>query len=247
MSPHARHSPARAWVAPLIEAGGVWLLIMLVGTALIVGVLDQWRQQELQDIERAKLELTLREVHDKLEADLALGMELQHDPRIEELLQRQREKDPQIHTLEVLAPDGRTLFSTDRASVGEPLPPDALAAARQGAAQRRPWHAQIGALRMMGLGLHSAFGETAGHVGISYASHTAGYAAGSLVTVQVQFTLLAVALGGLAVVWLVTWPQRRLLHAQSRGRLAQVHAQIGATCARLDEGAARLDAVEHIE
>lgn len=243
MSPRA----PRHLAAPVLEAGGLWLLIVLAGTLLIAGLLDQWRQQELQGIERAQLEFTLREIQDELEADLALGMELPYNPRIEGLLQRQLGKDPQLYSLEVLGPDGRTLFSTDHASLGEPLPPSAQAAAREGAARRRPWHALIAETPVMGLDLRSAFGETAGHVSASYASHAAGYVAGRVVTVPVLWTLLAVALGGIAVVWLATRPQRRLLQAQSRGRLAQVHAQLGATRARLDEGAVRLDAVEHLE
>lgn len=247
MSPRARRSPARFRVAPLIEAGGLWLLILLIGTTLIVGVVDQWRVQELQGIERAQLGLTLREVQDRLEADLALGMELPHNPRIQNLLQRQLEKDPQLYTLEVLAADGRALFSTDRTSVGEPLPADALAAARQGAAQHRPWHTQIASTPVMGLGLRNAFGETAGHVSATYASHAVGYMASRVFTLEMQLTVLAVVLGGLAVVWLATWPQRRLLQAQSRGRLVQAHARIEATRARLDEGAVRLDVMEHIE
>lgn len=247
MSTRATAPPGRSFIGPLLEAGGLWLLIVLGGILLIAGLLDHWRQQELQGIERAQLELTLREIQDELEADLSLGRDLQSNPRIQGLLERQLAKDAQLHSLDVLGPDGRALYSTDRGSVGEPLPPGVQAAARQGAAQRRPWHAQIASVPVMGVDLRSAFGETAGHVSATYASHAAGYVAGRMLTAPVLLSLLATALGGVAAIWLATRAQRRLLQAQSQGPLARVHAQLAATRVRLDEGASRLDAVEHME
>ena len=247
MSKRKSSPPRRALAAPLLEVGGLWLPIVLCGVVLIAGLLGQWRQQELRSMERAQLELTLLEIQGELEGDLSLGMDLAHNLRIQRLLDSRFEKDPQLYSLDVLDASGRALFSTDRGTVGEPLPPPARAAALQGAAQRRPWLALIASTPVMGVDVRNPFGETAGHVSASYASRADGQAAGQAQALPLLLALLATALAGVGALWLATRPQRRLLQEQPRQRLAQVHAQLAATSERLDEGALRLDAVERIE
>lgn len=247
MHPLKRYTPSRAFAGPLLEAGGLWLLIVLAGVLLIAGLLDHWRQQELQTMERAQLELTLREIQGELEGDLSLGTELQHNPRIPGLLQSHLQKDPQLHSLDVLDQDGRALFSTDGGTVGEPLPAPARVAAQQGAARHQPWHALIESTPMMGLDLRTPFGETAGHASATYASRATGYLSDPILTPALLLCLLVTALAGMAAVWLATAAQRRLLQAQAQGRLAQLEAQLAAAALRLDEGSLRLDAVERIE
>jgi hypothetical protein len=239
--------PSPTFAGPLLEVGGLWLLIVLSGVLLIAGLLDHWRQQELQTMERAQLELTLREIQGELEGELSLGTELQHNPRIQSLLQSHLQEDTQLYSLDVLDQDGRALFSTDRGTVGEPLPPLAQAAAQQGAARRQPWHALIESTPMMGLDVRTPFGETAGHASATYASRATEYLSDPILTPALLLCLLATALAGTAAVWLATAAQRRLLQSQSRGRLAQIDAQLAATDLRLDEGSQRLDAVERIE
>ncbi|WP_159910907.1 PDC sensor domain-containing protein [Pantoea sp. 18069] len=247
MSTRTPNTPPRAFAGPLLEVGGLWLLIVLSGVLLIAGLLDHWRQQELQTMERAQLELTLLEIKDELEGELSLGTELQHTPRIQDLLESHLQKDPQLYSLDVLDQDGRALFSTDRGTVGEPLPPLAQAAALQGAARHRPWHALIESTPMMGVDMRTPFGETAGHVSATYASRATDYLSDPILTPALLLGLLATALAGMAAIWLATAPQRRLRQAQSLGRLAQIDAQLAATGRRLDDGSQRLDAVERIE
>lgn len=247
MSPRTTHNPSGGFAGPWLEVGGLWLLMVLSGVLLIAGLLDHWRQQELQNIERAQLELTLREIQGELEGELSLGTELQHHPRIQGLLESYLRKDPQLYSLDVLDPDGRALFSTDRGTVGEPLPPLARAAALQGAQRHQPWHALIESTPMMGVDVRTPFGETAGHVSATYASRVTDYLSEPVLTAALLFSLLATALAGIAAIWLATAAQRRLRQAQARGRLAQIEAQLAATGQRLDDGAQRLDAVERIE
>lgn len=251
MSTRNHDTPARSLVRPLLEAAGLWLLIVLSGVLLIAGLLDHWRQQELQALERAQLELTLLEVQGEIEADLSLGRELEYNPRVQGLLLSRLHNDAQLYSLEVLDPDGRALFSTDRGTVGELLPPEALAAAQQGAALRRPWNASMGATPVMGIDIRTPFGETAGHASATYASRAAGPLSSRMQTrpllFTLLFTLLATALGGMAAIWLATLAQRRLQRTQRRGRMAQIEARLAATSQRLDEGSERLDAVERIE
>ncbi len=247
MSNTTHESPRQTVIRPLLEAGGLWLLIVLSGVLLIAGLLDHWRQQELQALERAQLQLTLLEVQGELEADLSLGLELEHNPRIQGLLAARLQNDTQLYSLEVLDADGRALFSTDPGTVGEPLPRAAQAAAQQGAAWHRPWNAWIGATPVMGIDIRTPFGETAGHASATYASRAAEHLSSRRQVRPLLVTLLATALGGIAAVWLATRPQRRLRRAQHDGRLAQVKARLAATGQRLDEGSERLDDVEGIE
>ena len=236
--------PERAFSGPLLEAGGLWLLVLLAGVLLIAALFNHLRQHELQTLERAQLELTLLDIKGELEGDLSVGMDLHDDPRIQPLLESHLEKDAQLYSLELLSEDGRALFSTDRGIVGEPLPPAVLATAQQAAAQQQAWHAQIGATPVMGVVLRGPFGEVAGHVSASYASRAAGHAMDRAMTLSVAMALLATVLAGSAAVWLATRSQRQLLRQQSRHPPApQVHA----ARQRLDDGSARLDAVERIE
>lgn len=246
MSPRTPR-PCALWAALLLEAAGLWLLIVLTGTLLIAGLLDQWRQQELQSMERAQIELTLLELQSELESDLALGLDAQHNLRIQGLMEIRVRKNSQIYSLDVLGPGGRALYSTDRGIVGEPLPPAARAALHEGAARRQPWHALIASTPVMGIGLLNPFGETAGHVTAAYAPLAQGDFTGWMMAAPVLLTLLATALAGAGAVWWATRAQRQLLRTQSGQRLAQVHAQLAATRQRLDEASVRLDAVERFE
>lgn len=247
MSTSTPHPRSRAFAAPLLEVGGLWLLIVLGGVQLIAGLLDHWHQQELLTLERVHIELTLREIQDEIEGELSLGKVLQQYPRIQDLLERYLRKNPQLYSLDILDKNGRTLFSTDRSSEGEPLPPLAQAAALQGAASHQPWNAFIESTPMMGLDVRTPFGETAGHVSATYASHAAAGLSGPMVSAPLLLSLLATALAGMFAVWLATGHQRRLRHAQLHGRIAQIDAQLATTDQRLDEGSQRLDAVERIE
>lgn len=236
--------PERAFSGPLIEAGGLWLLVLLAGVLLIAALFNHLRQHELQTLERAQLELTLLDIKGELEGDLSLGMDLHDDPRIQPLLESHLEKDAQLYSLELLAEDGRALFSTDRGIVGELLPPAVLATAQQAASRQEAWHARIGATPVMGVVLRGPFGEIAGHVSASYASRTAGHAADRAMALSVAMALLATALAGSAAVWLAMRSQRQLLRQQSQHPPApQVHA----ARQRLNDGSARLDEVERIE
>ncbi len=248
MSTGASPPPSRpARIGPLIEAGGLWLLILFAGVLLIAGLLNHLRQHELQTLERAQLELTLREIKGGLEGDLSLGMELRNNHRIQPLLESSLEKDGQLYSLDVLNGDGQALFSTDRGTVGEPLPPTALAAAQQADLLQQAWHAHIGTTPVMGAVLRGPFGETAGHVSATYASRMTGHAADSALTTSVVLTLLATALAGIVAVWWATRAQRQLLRQPPQGLPAQAHARLQAARQRLDHSSARLDEVERIE
>lgn len=236
--------PERAFAGPLLEAGGLWLLVLLAGVLLIAALFNHLRQHELQTLERAQLELTLLEIKGELEGGLSLGMDLHNDPRIQPLLESHLEKNAQLYSLELLNEDGRALFSTDRGIVGEPLPPAVLATAQQGASQQLAWHAHIGATPVMGVVLRGPFGEIAGHVSATYASRTAGHAADRAMSISVVLALLATTLAGSAAVWLATRSQRQLLRQPSQDQPAPpVHA----ARQRLDYGSARLDEMERIE
>lgn len=252
MRPDAAHpGQPQAITGPLLEVGGLWLLIVLLGVLLINGVLDHWRQQELQWLERSQLELTLQEIKGRLEDDLSLGMDLHHNLHIQHLLEDRLQKDAQLYSLEVLGPDGRVLFSTDRGIIGEPLPAHALtaaqAAARHDTGQPAAWHAHIASTPVMGIAVRSPFGETAGHVSASYASRTSDYVAAQALTADVLGLLLATALGGIITLWLALRAQHKRLVRTSQGRLAQAHAALLSTRQRLDDASARLDAMEHAE
>ncbi len=251
-APATPTQPKQAFAGPLLETGGLWLVIVLAGVVLIAGLLNHLQQQELKSIERAQIELTLLEIEAGLELDLSRGLDLDDNRHIQPLLESSLEKDPQLYSLDVLDANGRTIFSTDRGTVGELLPPTVLAAAQNAstqpvAAQQPTWNGLIGGTPVMGIVLHGPFNQAIGHISATYSSRMTDNFADRAMLIRVALVLLATMLAGSIIIWLATHPQRQLLRQQLTGRLPQIHGKIHCARQRLDDGSTRLDEVERIE
>ena len=142
----------RTWAACL-ELGGLWLLLLVLGLVLaLVLVLSLMRQQE-QALHEASLQIAMQELRQTLETDLALGLDLSASARAQNGLERLLARDSNILAAEIFDPKGVSLFSTDRAAVGEVVPQPWLDAAT-GLGQSTSmavWRASVGSEMARGL------------------------------------------------------------------------------------------------
>lgn len=172
-----REQPATAHLAPwprpsvsfgaILEAAGPWWLVATAGMLVLLAALASVQRLEGQRLQDARLELTLQEVRERLEADLAIGFELGASSRAQPLLEDTLARDPSLLAVEVFDAGGVSLFSTDRGAIGEPVPPAwraAVAQAGHGDATAGRWSVQGDDDTTLGLPIRGAFGEGAGHV-----------------------------------------------------------------------------------
>ncbi len=243
--------------AALWELAGLWLLIVLAGVVLIACLLLNIRAQEEQNIQQARLSLTLAGLQETIEGDLALGLDLPDHRAIQPKLERALSSDKQLHAIDVMDREGIALFSTDRGAIGEPLHPSVAIAADFGARHDRTWSARAGNEAVMGLPLHNAFGEVVGHISTSYpapastlewanASALRNLALNPFLLVTGGMLLLVLLIGWAAARWVLA-PHYRHLQEEREGRLAHALTQTAAVRRRMDDCLTRLDESERTE
>lgn len=151
----------RASLAACVEAAGLWWATATLGLVLVVALLLGMQRHEVQAMQDARLTLTLQQLRERLESDIALGLDLGAGWRTQSLMEEVLARDAVLLALDVFDAEGRSLLSTDRGAIGEPVP----AAWRAAAASGQPaWIARTGHEVTLGLAVRGAFGEVAGHV-----------------------------------------------------------------------------------
>lgn len=170
----------------LYEACGLWLWVLPLATLCMAWVLLWQQSREVESLRDARLHITLLEIRDGLEADLALGLELADNGRAQGLLEQALPKDAGLRAVEVFDVQGVSLFNTDRASIHEKAPPDWMAAAfdathnaalqphQTGSTPLRGaaspvWRQSAGRDQVLGLPLRGPFGEVVGALAVTAA------------------------------------------------------------------------------
>lgn len=103
-----------------------------------------------------------------LEVNAGLGFPLHEVRQAQELIEREKAEDRQILAVEVLDQQGRSLFSTDRGTIGED-PPAAWQEALQ-AAGGRQWRSVDRDANIIGVPITNDFDQTIGYVALSYSA-----------------------------------------------------------------------------
>lgn len=241
-------SPATWW-----EIAGLWLLVVLAGVVLIASLLLDARARGEASAQRERLSLTLADLQESIEGDLALGFDLPDHHGIQPRLERALASDAQLYAIDVIDRRGTALFSTDRGAVGEASQPRVARAADAGALQGRIWTAALGSESVMGLPLHGAFGDVAGHISATYATPTRPRLAlrqaddtPTLAAITAAVLVCIAVLGWFAGRWAFAPQARRLAHEQRRAQ-ARALARSAAVLQRMDTCLARLDESERVE
>jgi hypothetical protein len=216
-----------ARLAAALEIGAAWLLTVLAGVVLTGALLAQRQSAELTALREDRLQVLLDELRERLEADLALGMELADSTRAQRLLEAALDRQAGLRVLDLVGPDGRTLASTDRAAVGVqfvsrvPAPPPAT-----DRAQQREWRADDGGDRLLAVVLVDASGQSAGQLLALHAPLRDPL--GRRFAWIVLATTLVVAVAGLALIWWLSAPlPPRASWVEAEGRLSMIEERIG--------------------
>jgi hypothetical protein len=156
------------------EIAGLWWAIISAGLFVLLAALLSVQRLEAQALRNARLQITLQQVHEYLEADLSLGFELNQSGKAQALLEDAISRDPALQAAEVFDAAGISLFNTDRGAIGERVP-DAWLDAARGARpavelsdeQAAPWTATVSGDMTLGLPIRGPFGEIAGHASLT--------------------------------------------------------------------------------
>ena len=236
------------WPRPLantaacFEFAAPWIALLFAGFALVLALLMAMQAQQAQALRDARLHITLHEISDRLEADLALGYELQDNARAQSLLEDALAHDARLLSAEVFDARGVSLFNTDRGSIGEQVPEGWLESARARLASRhanQPWAVTLGGDRTLGVALLGPFGEVTGHTSIT----------ARLVPARAPVALLGSALAMAALLVLLAWiAARRALRAAldeaSDDAMNAAVQRLAASQARLDRTLQKLTSEE---
>lgn len=159
-------------VAACLELAGLWWLLCTCGMAALVGLLLGIGALEAQSLQQARMQITLQEIRERLESDLALGFELAASSGAQALLEDTLTQDASLLALDVISPDGMAVFSTDHGTIGERVPHTWHLALEQWRPAQQPadvaapvgWTAEVESESTQGLPIYGPFGELAGHV-----------------------------------------------------------------------------------
>jgi len=236
--PRPRVSPAAC-----LESGGVWLLIWLAGSVLILALILGLQREAVQDMRDVRLQIDLHDIKERLEADLALGFALGDSAHAQALLEEALAQDASLVSAEVFDLQGVSLFNTDRGSIGESVPDAWRAATAKSVGQgvRQPseralrWSSSVGGDATVGVAVLGPFGETTGYVSLTSASAARPRVSGLLAVAG----MLAMVLGALAcaVVSRTLAARRELRDAQA---MDQAWQRLQACQGRLQETLTRL-------
>lgn len=220
----------RSWPRPVVtlaacaESALPWLAWLLIGLALLAGLVRHLQQAELDHLRDARLSITLQELKDRLEADLALGFDLADSARAQGLLEDALAHDRTLLAAEVFDPRGLSLFNTDRGAVGEQVPAAWLAAAGP------RWTVSSASGTSLGMALRGPFGEVAGQVCVTATPPPAL----ALAPLLWAMAVCAVALG--AAVMALTWQMLvRQLQAADPAPMDAAAQTLSDTAARLQQ------------
>lgn len=222
----------------VLETAAAWIAVLLAGVATLLAVLIAFQARETQSLRDARLHITLHEIEARLEADLALGYELQDNARAQRLLEDALAHDASLVGAEIFDTRGISLFNTDRGSTGEQVPRSWLEAAASYATAKdtsTPWSVDLAGDRTVGTALSGPFGQVAGFIGVTTAR----------VPPPAPSLLLAAAAAVAALLVLAAWLLvRRSLRAQlaagDTSAMDASEARLAATQARLDQLLTRL-------
>lgn len=196
------------------------LVLMLLCGAL--GVLSyQALNRTFVDQERSRAAVILLDIANSIEDRLNLGLSLPRMQEIQELLEKERAKDPRILSLEVFDDSGRSVFNTDRILIDDPVPEQWLGLSQQAAEQegRGSWSAVDFEALVLGAPITNSFDRHAGSVVLRFARSAMDQRSETLMGQVLQAVALVgllAALFALLGTSLLLRPVSRALRAASR-------------------------------
>lgn len=178
-------------------------LAAVVLTTLVAGGLVAFLdfRDAYRTVTLAHIGFVAKATRSAIEDGMSLGMALPEFRQTQDIISRERARNPGIKAIVVFDAGGRVVFSTDAGEIGDRLPLLPGAAPGSGMPGSGIWSADDGPLLLAGIGLENDLGEVVGGVLIRHAADA----------MTAVLERAAAALGGLAVLILaVTLPMAAL-------------------------------------
>jgi hypothetical protein len=196
-------------VAPL-------LLVMIAGTVLLL--LAHYRST-VSDLQESRFAYSASELRNSAESSLRLGLPLADLDQLEPAMADVLDRDIAILSIDLFDDQGRLLFTTDRAGIGESVPDPWTQATRE--MQGEFWRRTERGVAVLGAPIINSFDQLAGGLALRY-DPRGGQAGGSGSTDAVYQWLPLAGAGLLALIWLAAY----IALSGSERRSASVAARI---------------------
>jgi hypothetical protein len=149
---------------------GVTLVAILVFAVLVTGLLNYYKYQStLSELIHSRLVVVGLDLKQSIEGSVGLGIPLNQTQNIQEIIDRTRNEDDQVLSVEVFemtADGGTKLFHTDRDGVGKSVPQSWLTAS--GDVEEPVWSVDTKDATVTGFSLVNNFNKVIGAVVLRY-------------------------------------------------------------------------------
>lgn len=157
-------------------------------------------------IEQGRATYLLGIIRSAAETNLSFGLPLDQMPAIEALMEREKLSDPSILAIDIFYPEGRSVYSTDRGALGEPVLPSWTAALYSPGLWQISAHSEL----VLGTRIENELGTAAGGVAITLSDQPREVRDFALSLDLAGLTFLVALAGGLLAAFTIR-PLARLL------------------------------------
>jgi hypothetical protein len=147
-----------------------FILVALVVSFFAVGMaafLNYFKYKStIGNIVKSRVLVVGRGIENSVQASLQLGMQFSELSQLPQLMQREKSSDRLVRGIDVFDSSGQVIYSTDRARVGQKVPPSWNQAAER--SKTTEWATEATDEYVAGISLKNAFDLTVGFLALRY-------------------------------------------------------------------------------
>ncbi len=197
-------------------------------------------------IAKTRVLLVGRGIENSVLASLQVGMQFVELSQLTQLVQREKTSDRLVKGIDVFDTDGKILYSSDLARVGEKVPGQWISTANRSRTNKNnEWSVEGAEEHMAGISVRNAFNLPVGHVGLRYSREEvdrAAAVAGREILIAALLSFIGIALVAPLALIVVIRKFERDLHAleTATSRLESPAAPVAASGSAFDEALGQL-------
>lgn len=159
--------PPRGVRWSLVHKVSLALVSILLSTLLVAGFFAYYKFESVySSLVQSRYSFVVFTIKKRVEDSLNLGLALRQLRQAQDILEREKTRDPQVIAVEVYDFRGEVLFDTDRGAIGSRVPPNLVEALKGGANQ--VFGAEDEDTLIVGLPLVNTLGKIEGGVVLRY-------------------------------------------------------------------------------